>query len=50
MPSTTACRGTARRQAVGLGEDLRIEAKEMVAAALVYEGKVVHLSALVREG
>jgi hypothetical protein len=36
---------TLRRPAVGLGEDLRIEAKEMVAAALVHEGKVVHLSA-----
>jgi hypothetical protein len=36
-----------RRPAVGLGEDLRIEAKEMVAAALVHEGKVVHLSAFV---
>jgi hypothetical protein len=35
--------------AVGLGEDLRIEAKEMVAAALVHEGKVVHLSAFVRD-
>jgi hypothetical protein len=41
---------TLRRPAVGLGEDLRIEAKEMVAAALVREGNVVHLSAFVREG
>lgn len=40
---------TLRRPAVGLGEDLRIEAKEMVAAALVHEGKVVHLSAFVRD-
>jgi hypothetical protein len=40
---------TLRRPAVGLGEDLRIEAKEMVAAALVHEGKVVHLSAFVKE-
>lgn len=40
---------TLRRPAVGLGEDLRIEAKEMVAAGLVHEEKVVHLSAFVRE-
>jgi hypothetical protein len=40
---------TLRRPAVGLGEDLRIVAKEMVAAASVQEGKVVHLSAFVRE-
>ena len=40
---------TLRRPAVGLGEDLRIEAKEMVAAALVHEEKVVHLSAFVRD-
>ena len=40
---------TLRRPAVGLGEDLRIEAKEMVTAALVHEGKVVHLSAFVRD-
>jgi hypothetical protein len=40
---------TLRRPAVGLGEDLRIEDKEMVAAALLHEGKVVHLSAFVRE-
>jgi hypothetical protein len=40
---------TLRRPAVGLGEDLRIEAKELVAAALVHEGKVVHLSAFVKE-
>ena len=31
---------TLGRPAVGLGEDLRIEAKEMVAAALVHEGKL----------
>jgi hypothetical protein len=40
---------TLRRPAVGLGEDLRIEAKQLVAAALVHEGKVVHLSAFVRD-
>ncbi len=39
---------TLRRPAVGLGQDLRVEAKEMVAAALVHEGKVVHLSAFTR--
>jgi hypothetical protein len=38
-----------RRPAVGLGEDLWIEAKEMVAAALVHGGKVVHLSGFARE-
>jgi hypothetical protein len=41
---------TLRRPAVGLGEDLRVESRGMVAAALVHEGKVVHLSAFVREG
>ena len=41
---------TLRRPAVGLGEDLRIEAKEIVVAALVHEGKVVHLSAFTRVG
>jgi hypothetical protein len=40
---------TLRRPAVGLGEDLRIEAKEMVAAALVHDWKEVHLSAFLRE-
>jgi hypothetical protein len=40
---------TLRRPAVGLGEDLRMEAKEMVAAALVHEWKVVHLSAFVNQ-
>ncbi len=40
---------TLRRPAVGLGEDLRVESRGMVAAALVHEGKVVHLSAFAKQ-
>jgi hypothetical protein len=38
-----------RKPALGLGEDLRLEERELVGAALVHEGEVVHLSAFTRE-
>lgn len=37
-----------RRPAIGLGEDLRFETPDTVAAALVHDGQVVHLSAFKR--
>jgi hypothetical protein len=37
-----------RRPAIGLGEDLRFETPDTVAAALVHDGQVVHLSAFNR--
>ena len=38
-----------RKPALGLGEDLRLEERDLVGAALVHEGEVVHLSAFTRE-
>jgi hypothetical protein len=38
-----------RKRALGLGEDLRLEEHDLVGAALVHEGEVVHLSAFTRE-
>ena len=37
------------KPALGLGTDLRLEDRDLVGAALVHEGEVVHLSAFTRE-
>jgi hypothetical protein len=37
------------KPALGLGTDLRLEDRDLVGAALMHEGEVVHLSAFTRE-